>query len=689
MDPQLQQLLQQLGATAGNTSGAMQQLISALAKASAANNSGANAANLQAQALQQLQSRTQNVTNGLQGLMGTGTGLVNSFTSVTASVYGADKAFTSVIPTLDAMSNLFNRTVTAAGQLASGVTVFGMSFGRASEAISSGATAAMDILTGQLRFQLESAQKVADSFLEVGKAGATFGGSITDFAEAAKSAKTPLLEFGRFIAQNTENLSKLGTSITGAAKLAIAFGRDIFGTNDVLVALYKNIEGLSQGAAEYLALQNQLGYAGVRSTNLTKAAVEEYLVRQKELTALTGKNAETLKREEEERRKQLDYQRELARMTPEQRENAREAQALAAKVFGEAGEKYAREFISTRGNVIDPQMLAYRATNFEAVRAIENLVDGIKKPTEDFRTQYSNYFKANADAITGEARSFEDLAAIARIANNNILTQATSAAAVASSSETLLREMDGTIQEFRVLRNRMRGDMPLDDATQAFVNAERNRSSIQQEIDKTTLQNMTKIGGVVDFLNTATLKMVEQQRNVGEILQKLKNAMDTGFSINFDEFANDMKKFLNDTLRNMGVGPAATPPPRPADVPRDGATELPPSAAAPAIPTVAQAAPAAPESTAIAVNATLLQGLGDRLVAAVRTNNEENNNSRANELASQLQDLRTQMTNLVTNNNNAAEVVAVLTQQSTSITTQNSKIDDLIAVNRQIFEALA
>lgn len=689
MDPQIQQFLQQLGSTANNTSGAMQQLINALSRASAANNNGATAANLQAQAMQQLQQRSLNVVAGLQGLLSSGVGLVSSFTSVTSSVYGADKAFTSVIPTLDAMSNLFNRTVTAAGQLASGVTVFGMSFGRASEAISSGATAAMDILTGQLRFQLESAQKVADSFLEVGKAGAVFGGSINDFAQAAKSAETPLLEFGRFIAQNTETLSKLGKSITEAAKTAIGFGRHIFGTNNVLVALYKNIEGLSQGAAEYLALQNQLGSAGVRSASLTKTAVEEYLVRQKELTTLTGKNAETLKREEEERRKQLDYQRELARMTPEQRENAREAQALAAKVFGEAGEKYAREFISTRGNVIDPQMLAYRATNFEAVRAIENLVDGIKKPTEDFRTQYSNYFKTNADAITGEARSFEDLAAIARIANNNILTQATSAASVASSSETLLKEMDGTIQEFRVLRDRMKGDKPLDAATEAYVNAERNRTVIQREIDAATLKNMQNIGGVVDFLNNATLKMVEQQNNVGAILQKLRNAINTASTISFDTFADDLRTFLNNTLRNMGVGPAATPPPRPADVPAGGATELPPGATGPALPAMAQAAPVAPESTAIAVNATLLQGLGDRLAAAVRANNEENNNSRAIELASQLQDLRTQMANLITNNNNAAEVVAVLNQQSTSITTQNSKIDDLIAVNRQIFEALA
>ena len=97
------------------------------------------------------------------------------------------------------------------------------------------------------------------AILEVAKAGATFGGSIQTFASAAARAHMPLQEFGRFIVQNNETLSKLGKSITKAAVDAISFGRALYKDNDVLVALYKNIEGLSQGAAEYLALQNQLG----------------------------------------------------------------------------------------------------------------------------------------------------------------------------------------------------------------------------------------------------------------------------------------------------------------------------------------------------------------------------------------------------------------------------------------------
>jgi hypothetical protein len=66
MDERTQQLLEKLGLTANNTTGAMQQLISALSKTASASNNQTNAATLTAQSLQQLQGSSSRLASGFR-----------------------------------------------------------------------------------------------------------------------------------------------------------------------------------------------------------------------------------------------------------------------------------------------------------------------------------------------------------------------------------------------------------------------------------------------------------------------------------------------------------------------------------------------------------------------------------------------------------------------------------------------
>jgi hypothetical protein len=54
--------------------------------------------------------------------------------------------------------------VTAAGSALSGASFAGMSFGKASEAAASGVVATFEVLSNVMKFQIDSAQKVADQF---------------------------------------------------------------------------------------------------------------------------------------------------------------------------------------------------------------------------------------------------------------------------------------------------------------------------------------------------------------------------------------------------------------------------------------------------------------------------------------------------------------------------------------------
>lgn len=690
MDERTQQLLEKLGLSANATSGAMQQLISALSKTASASNNQTNAATLTAQSLQQLQSGSSRFATVLSSSLSVGAGFVGSLTNLTSSIYGADKAFASVIPTLDAITNTFTKSVTAAGTALSGVSFAGFSFGKASEAAAKGVASTFEILSNAIKFQINGAQQVADQFLELSKVGATFGGSIQAFANAAASAKTPLQEFSRFIIQNNETLSKLGKSITTAAAEALAMGRAIYQDNDVLVALYKNIEGLSQGAAEYLALQNQLGFQAEKGVTRQRQSIEEYLIRQKELSAITGKNADTLRREEEGRRKQLDYNLKLGRLGEEARKNVQEGMAIAGKVFGDSGAKYAEEYFATGGKVFSAEAIAYASTNQEAADAISNLMSTVNSSREQYRKGYGQYFAANADTLEAAAKSNEDMAEILRASANPILKGMAETGSAIMQSSTLMRNMAEMLQAIEEEGKVLRSGKLSDAATQAFVDAERARSVVQREIDKTVLENMKNIGSTITFLNEMALSYIASQKNINSLLEALKKAPMEAEAFNkaVGDMVDQVYERMKIILPNRDTGPALPPPPAnpSGGAPVQDGNIGAPGASLPGGPTLAQASPSTPLTPSEIADQVLLMGL---LADSRSQKANQESSAESRNLAADITRLQTQIASLTNANDKTDQFVAALNNQNNLMETLNDKMGDMIDSNRSIFNALA
>jgi hypothetical protein len=546
-------------------------------------------------------------------------------------------------------------------------------------------------LSNAVKFQINGAQQVADQFLELSKVGATFGGSILAFSEAAARAKMPLQEFSRFIIQNNEILSKLGNSIRKAAADSLALGRAIYQDNDVLVALYKNIEGLSQGAAEYLALQNQLGFQGKKTFASQRQSVEEYLIRQKELTAITGKSADTLRREEEGRRKQLDYNLKLGRLGDEARKNVQEGMAIAGKVFGDSGAKYAEEYFATGGKVFSAEAIAYASTNQEAANAISNLMSTVNSSREQYRKGYGQYFAANADTLEAAAKSNEDMAEILRASANPILKGMAETGSAIMQSSRLMRNMTEMLDAIEEEGKLLRSGKLSDAATQAFVDAERARSVVQRKIDETVLANMKNIGSTIEFLNEMALSYIQSQKNINSLLEALKNAPMEAEAFNkaignmVDQIYERMKIILPDRP-NRNTDPALPPPPaNPSGVPaQEGNMGV--QGSLPGGPTLAQASPSTPRTPSEIADQILLEALlADS--ASQKANQEPSAESR--NLASDIARLQTQIASLVTANNNNEQMIAVLTDQNGLMETLNDKMGEMIDSNRSIFNALA
>lgn len=690
MDERTQQLLERLGLTTKDTTGAMQQLLSALSRTTSASNTQTNAATLTAQSLQQMQSSAQSTSSGLRNVLSIGTGVVSSFTSLTSSIYGADKAFTSVIPTLNFITSTFTKTVTAAGTALSGLSIRGLNIGRASEAAAAGVAATFEVLSDVIKFQIEGAQKVSDQFQELSKVGATFGGSIGTMGAVAAELRIPLLQFGRVITSNIESLSKMGGSITDAGYRVTAFGMDLYDKEDTLLALYGSIENISAGVADFMALQAGIGKSQTTDYNAQRNAIKEYLIRQKELTALTGQSADVFKKAEEKRQTSLSYQLQLRSETGKDTAlNMQEAFAIAGAKFNEEAQQYLQAYYS---NNVGPEMEKFAAVNDEVARVMRFMSDNRNLDATEFKRQIGQYLQQNADSFMAFAESRRDLAQLPQALMPDVVQSQVNMGSALIKNMDFFRSAVSTMERLIAEGGRLR-DTVNDPATKAFVDAERDRSKIQREIDTNVLTNMQNIGGTIRYLNEMTLSIVKAQGNINELLEKLKQ-----MPMEAQKFNDAVGAMVDNIFKRMGFD---LPPNRadrgsgsdPLSILREifsGSRTLPVSVNPGQSPipvtivsnTASPASPAVPTS-AVLSPASVVTAMADTKLASESSKDDTRN------LSAEVSRLQTQLAAVTNNNTTATQLVTALTDQNSLMKGLNDKMDRMVDSNGRIFEALA
>lgn len=628
---QMQQLLLNVETSFGNTNVAAQQLAQVLLSATRAGVNQTSAATATAQSLAVLQARSAAVSNGLSTIGSTFSGIISQSNSLASNLYSTDKAFTSVIPTLDALSGVVTKIISGIGQLGSGASFLGFSFGRASEAAAKFATTGIEVVQDILKFQLSTAQTIADAFNASVKAGASFGGGITRMAEVAAEAQIPMQSLVKVITNNVESLSKLGLGQEKAGATVAAYTSKIFYSDRALRALYGNFDELAKGVADYMSLQAQLGINAASDFKANRAAAIDYLYRQKELTAITGKNAELSKKEEEARRTQLDYNLKLGRLGEEARKNVTEGLAIAGKVFGSEGAKYAEEYFATGGKVYSKSALAYQAMNQEAAAVLAGMIGAVDQSREGFRTFTGALLKDAAPALEAYARSNENLAEINRAANNPYITSMAATSAAIMESLTFIKNAGQIFAQLEAERLK-REKQPLDTATGAFADAQVAMLTNQRLIDKTVLENMQSMGRTIELLNQVQAGFISLQ---GLANQTLNDIIKSGFT-NADAAKNLVNRLLDRITtppERPGIPPGSVGPASPT-APSGPVSSLPPAG-----PELAAAASAA-ESEVVAGLQLEIQNLNRQIVSMQTNNTAEVEKEQTVVLASMLTELQ-------------------------------------------------
>jgi hypothetical protein len=453
-------------------------------------------------------------------------------------------------------------------------------------------SAGLDFAIEATKFQLEAAQKVVNSYLEITKAGANFGGSITDFAALARETNTPMLMLSKTVKANIENLTALGGSIQGATSLLYPSMTKLFYSTEKLdtqvLAMYGSFEDLVEGVTDYYSLLAKTGV--VIDQNLIDekqktGAVQEYLIRQKELSSLTGKSSKALAEAEAKRRTELDYTLRLSRLTNEEAAgNARAGIEIITKIFGQEAGDVAKEFFATGGDVYSEAGRRFAAMAPDAFRSIQEVMGKIDTDRTTFESGVGAFFKANAPAFIANAKAGEELYSLNRAANNELLkTMGSVNASIVANSGTLTR-LDDAFARISQARQQGQADKPdasIGAESQAFVNSLREGMRRQSQLDTQVMKHMSDLDKITLTFYELQTQMLNFQ---GEMFGNIRDILG---SINvaagdFEGFAQRLGEHISKVLtrnsREPTPGPEGSPPPAP----------QPPPAAPPATPTPAE-----------------------------------------------------------------------------------------------------
>ena len=400
IDDQIQQLANSLQVSGS----AFNELLAGLVQVNNANQAAANSTlknvnlrTIENELLQKREERERALINAMSTFGSSLTRTISGLGSFTAQLYSSTTAFDSAKISLDAFSDLF-KTVTKV--IADSLGPFQKLFG-VGQVFKNIADAGADIAINALKNRIEQARIITDVFQSVGKAGATFGGSLGVLTEAAGKSGINLQEFGRFVSGNLQNLVGFGQTVSQSSSAIARLGMQVAENDRALLALKGSYGELAASAAEYMALQRQVGITERTENKQTVDSVRNYIRLQNELSEITGRSVAEQRRAEEQRRQVAAYQMAASKLEGDQRNNLMAVMAL----FDQMGPDMVsamQEFFSNEGQMINAQNITFATMNKELFDMGVAMLGTIKQPTEQFKTSMASTAASFVPAIRAQ-----------------------------------------------------------------------------------------------------------------------------------------------------------------------------------------------------------------------------------------------------------------------------------------------
>ena len=356
----------------------------------------------------------------------------------------------------------------------------------------------LPVFFGAMKLQLGLMEKQLNMYKQVNQTGAIFGGSLAQMQKFAQGAGTGMEILGNIIKGTADRISEMGLSMSLGGYTVAQYASTLARTDRAMINLYGSTEELASGTADYLSLQAQVGKTDLNNQAANSKGLREYLRTTKELSDITGKRVSQLKSEEDARRNELAYNLKIGRLGDDARRNVTEGMAVATKLFGSEGAKFAQEFFATDGNVVSPEALRFQALMPEAAAAIAEMVTATGETKDQYRTRIGGYLDANKEVFQQIAKDYEKLAEINYGANNPILTAMTGVGVKLQNSASLLENINSLFKKAK--DEAAKADQGAEPISKVIQDAEKIRLDNQLAIDKIVKENFTKMSSIIQLL---------------------------------------------------------------------------------------------------------------------------------------------------------------------------------------------
>jgi len=494
---------------------------------------------------------TEQLTANLNSLKQSGTQVgtafnstVSGMTNLSSSITGSGAAFTAIIPILNTMQTVIGSMIASFSALSSGIVgmipIFGSLFKGINDKIATGIGKSVEIIFGAATAQISATQNLANSFLTLSNSGMIFGGSLITAQKQAAAAGMSLETFASFATKNASALALLsGNAQTSAINVA-RISKDL---GPGLVSLYGGFENLGSAVADYMAMQTMVGKDAVKDQKSLTEGAKAYLLNQKELSNLTGKDVARLKQEQEVRLKTAAYQAKLGEMTVEQAQQTQNAISQITAKYGEQAGQLAMESIARGGDIISEGGLKFQAMMPELATAITRILDTAKLSDTEYKTQSAAIFSDTTAIIKNYQTQFKDYL-------------------------ELFASGRGPTDFFKMINDTVAAGI-------ASVSAAANLPKAQAEASASTKAAMDKLP---DLMDTTIIRLENFKIQMNDLTIKYlpvtAQAIDAAFKVaelfaqSLNKLADVTKFILGDMTgaelaRSLGLSESETPPPPP------------------------------------------------------------------------------------------------------------------------------
>ena len=147
---------------------------------------------------------------------------------------------------------------------------------------------AIPLVGGPLGNLVGLAEGLVDNFRNLSESGAGFSNNIFNIARAAANAEMPLGMFAETVAQNSNELSRLGGSVTEGAKRFGRISKNLRTSEQDFLGMGYTMEGVNEGLIAYTEEMARSGrLRGMSDAQLTQGA-GVYLMELDKLAKVTG-----------------------------------------------------------------------------------------------------------------------------------------------------------------------------------------------------------------------------------------------------------------------------------------------------------------------------------------------------------------------------------------------------------------